>query len=70
MPELWISREDSLHIYLFDGQHYREVLQSPTFPGIPVCQLIPQYLRRAWQAGSSVALREFESALGNFTSLQ
>ncbi|NLX95920.1 MAG: Uma2 family endonuclease [Rhodopirellula sp.] len=67
VPELWIYREDSLDIYLFDGQHYREVLQSPTFPGIPVCQLIPAYLRRAWEAGSSVALREFESALGDFT---
>ncbi len=64
VPELWIYREDSLHVYLFDGQHYREVLESPTFPGIPVRQLIPEYLRRAWQAGSSVALREFEHALG------
>ena len=64
VPELWIYRADSLHIYLFDGRHYREATESPTFPGIPVRRLIPKYLQRAWQAGTSVALREFEKALG------
>ena len=64
VPELWIYREDALDVYLFDGQHYRESSDSPTFPGIPVRQLIPQYIRLAWQTGSSVALRQFESALG------
>ena len=63
VPELWIYREDSLRIYVFDGRHYRETPQSPTFPGLPVRQWIPEYVRRAWQAGSSVALREFERAL-------
>lgn len=63
IPEVWIYRKGSLHIYLFDGRHYRQSDDSPTFPEIPVCQLIPEYLRRAWQAGSSVALREFEAAL-------
>jgi hypothetical protein len=48
---------------LFDGRHYRETSESPTFPGIPVRQWIPEYVQRAWQAGSSVALREFESVL-------
>ncbi|NUQ64453.1 MAG: Uma2 family endonuclease [Pirellulales bacterium] len=69
VPELWIYREDSLHIYLFDGQHYRESPDSPTFPGIPVRRLIPEYVERAWQAGSSVALRQFETALPDTTSL-
>ena len=63
VPELWIYREDSLHVYLFDGQHYCESPDSPTFPGIPVRQLVPQYIRLAWQSGSSVALRQFETAL-------
>jgi Uma2 family endonuclease len=63
VPELWIYREESLSVYLFDGQHYRESPDSPTFPAIPVRQLIPEYIRLAWQTGSSVALRQFESAL-------
>jgi hypothetical protein len=60
---LWIYRQGSLHIHAFDGRHYREIADSPTFPGIPLGRLIPKYLRRAWEAGSSVALREFENAL-------
>jgi Uma2 family endonuclease len=65
VPELWIYREHSLHIFVFDGRHYSLSPDSPTFPGIPVCQLIPQYIRHAWRAGSSVALRQFEDALRN-----
>jgi Uma2 family endonuclease len=68
VPELWMYRENSLHVFLFDGQHYREASDSPTFPGIPVRTWIPEYIRRAWQARSSVALREFEIALRNRSS--
>ncbi len=68
VPELWIYREDSLRILVFDGRHYHEADGSPTFPGIPVRKWIPQYVRRAWQAGSSVAIREFEAALPNLAS--
>lgn len=63
VPELWIYRGQELHIYGFDGQRYQESQESGTFPGIPVKQLIPEYVERAWQAGSSVALREFEDYL-------
>ena len=67
VPELWIYREDSLHIYRFDGRHYREVPESPTFPGIPVCRLIPEYLRRAGPAGPRGGLRGFEREPGGIT---
>jgi Uma2 family endonuclease len=70
IPELWIYREGSLDIYLFDGRHYCEVSESPTFPGLPVRRWVPEYLRRAWQAGSSVALREFESVLRDHSPCQ
>lgn len=63
IPELWIYRREELHIYLFDGQQYGESADSPTFPEINVKQLLPQYVERAWNAGSSVALREFEQFL-------
>ncbi|MBV8887678.1 MAG: Uma2 family endonuclease [Chroococcidiopsidaceae cyanobacterium CP_BM_RX_35] len=63
VPELWIYRRGELEIYLLDGQQYRESLGSPTFAGINVKQVIPQYVERAWVAGSSTALREFEQFL-------
>jgi Uma2 family endonuclease len=68
VPEVWIYRADSLHIYLFEGGHYREVPESPTFPGMPVRQWVPEYVQLAWHAGSSVALRQFERTLAEFRS--
>ncbi len=70
VPEVWIYRKNRLHIYLFHGRHYREASESPTFPGLPVRQWIPKYVRRAWQAGSSVALREFEKTLREFSATE
>jgi Uma2 family endonuclease len=66
VPEVWIYREGSLLIYVFDGRHYRETSESPAFPGLPVSQWIPEYVRRAWHVGSSVAMREFEKTLREF----
>ena len=63
VPQLWIYREGWLGIYAFDGQHYHETADSPTFPGVPVSRLVPEYIHQAWQAGSSVALRRFEVML-------
>lgn len=63
VPELWIYRQQSLHIYRFDGQHYHERSDSLLFPTIPVKELMPDYIERAWTSGSSVALREFERYL-------
>lgn len=63
VPELWIYRNQTLNIYLFDGQQYQESLESSLFPTIPVKELIPVYVERAGNAGSSIALREFENML-------
>jgi hypothetical protein len=63
VPELWVYREDTLYIYVFDGNHYHESAESSTFPGMPLRRWNPEYLQRAWQAGSSLALQEFENAL-------
>lgn len=63
VPELWIYRNQTLNIYLFDGQQYQESLKSLLFPKVPVKELVPVYVERAWNAGSSVALREFDHIL-------
>jgi hypothetical protein len=36
---------------------------SPCFPNIPLAQIIPATVERAWQAGSVQALEEFERAI-------
>lgn len=61
--ELWIYRRSELLIYQFDKQQYQESQISIQFPNIDVKSLLPRYVDRGWQVGTSVALREFESFL-------
>ncbi|WP_315789182.1 Uma2 family endonuclease [Fischerella sp. JS2] len=61
--ELWIYRRSGLLIYLFDGQQYQESQTSYNFPDFDVKKLIPEYVDRGWQVGSSIAVREFEKFL-------
>ncbi len=61
--ELWVYRQNQLLIYQFDSQEYQESEISRWFPGYDLKNLIPQYIDRGWQIGSSVALREFEEML-------
>lgn len=61
--ELWIYCQNQLLIYHFDSQQYQESQISRWFPNYNLKNLIPQYIERGWQIGSSVALREFEEEL-------
>lgn len=63
VPELWIYRRGLLRLYVLTPGGYQDSLTSPTFPDIDVKEIFPQYIERAWQAGSSVALKDFENFL-------
>ena len=60
VPEVWIYRQGILTIYRLSSEGYQDSLTSSIFPNIDVKHLLPSYVERAWIAGSSVALREFE----------
>ncbi len=64
VPEVWIYKAGRLKVYRFVSGQHLDQRESQLFPGIPVVDLIPVYVKRAWQVGSSLALREFEQALG------
>jgi Uma2 family endonuclease len=68
VPQLWIYDNGKLSIYLFRDGNYIKSDISPTFPNIPLTQIIPATIERAWQVGSVQALEEFEGAIavGNF----
>ena len=66
--ELWIYRQHQLLIYQFDGTQYQEISGSHQFPGFNLKQLIPEYVERSWQVGSSVALREYEQLIESMSS--
>ncbi len=60
VPELWIYDNGRLTIYLLRDGRYTESDTSPIFPNIPITQIIPTTVERAWQVGSFQALEEFE----------
>jgi Uma2 family endonuclease len=63
IPEVWVYRQGQLSIYVLTANGYEDRSTSPTFPTVDVKTLLPEYVERAWSAGSSVALREFEEVL-------
>ena len=63
IPEVWIYKKGELNIYQFVDNSYLATDTSRIFPDFPVKQTIPQYVNRAWEVGSSVALREFSQIL-------
>lgn len=63
VPELWIYDSGKLTIYLLRDGKYINSDTSLTFPNIPLTQIIPATVERAWQVGSIQALEEFEGAI-------
>jgi Uma2 family endonuclease len=61
-PELWVYN-NKLTIYLFSDGRYIKSDNSPTFPNIPLTQIIPNTVERAWQVGTVQALEELETLL-------
>lgn len=63
VPELWIYSSGKLIIYLLTDGKYFKSETSPTFANIPVTEIIPATVERAWQVGTVQALQEFASKL-------
>lgn len=56
VPELWIYDSGKLTIYLLRDGKYVKSITSPSFPNIPLTEIIPAIVERAWQVGSVQAL--------------
>lgn len=65
VPELWIYDSGKLTIYLLAEGQYLKSDTSPTFPDVPLTQIIPTVVERAWQVGTVQALNEFEKAIAS-----
>ena len=63
VPELWIYTSGKLTIYLLRDGQYTESDTSPTFPNLPLRQIIPTTVERSWQVGTVQALEEFERVI-------
>ncbi|MCL1465216.1 Uma2 family endonuclease [Argonema galeatum] len=62
VPEVWIYRNQQLKIYLLVLQGYTETSISPTFPDLPLTELIPQLVEKAINEGTSKMLRDLRTS--------
>ena len=63
VPEVWVYDSGKLTIYLLRNEKYFKSDVSPTFPKIPLTQLIPAAIERSWQVGTVQALEELEATI-------
>ena len=67
IPEVWIYSNSKLKVYIFDrtaeGNRYIEINSSPTFPNVPIIELIPKLVNQAISLGTSRMLRSLKLEL-------
>ncbi|WP_315791680.1 Uma2 family endonuclease [Fischerella sp. JS2] len=65
VPEVWVYDSGKFTIYLLSQGIYLKSDTSPHFENIPLTQIIPALVERAWQVGNVQALEEFEIQITN-----
>ena len=63
VPELWRYGKQGLQINVLENGKYVESDFSPTFPGIPIIELVNQYVQQSKAIGSSQAIQAFRNWL-------
>ena len=63
VPELWRFEEGKLQINILEEKTYIEVEFSPTFPQLPLKDMIPQYLAQVKLKGRNKTMKEFRAWL-------
>jgi len=61
VPELWIYTEEKFTIYVFRDGKYIESSISPTFPNLPILELIPSLVKQVYSEGSRKMLNTLRS---------
>ncbi len=63
VPELWRYTRGELQINVLQGGEYFQSDSSPTFPGIPIIELVNRYVQQSKVSGSSQAIQAFKNWL-------
>jgi Uma2 family endonuclease len=63
VPELWRYENNRLQINILQGSQYQESQISPTFPNLPVVDLISEAIEQSAAIGRSPALRAFRNKI-------
>lgn len=59
VPELWRFDQGKLQISVLQGADYREVVESPMFRGLPLREVLPQYLAESKTVGRNKVIKAF-----------
>jgi Uma2 family endonuclease len=68
VPELWLCDRGELKIYTLQSGQYQSVSISPTFPRLPILDLVADVLSQSSAIGRSPALRTFRKQIRNLNS--
>jgi hypothetical protein len=60
VPELWRYGKQGLQISVLQDGKYVESDASPTFPNLPIVELIDRYVQQSQIVDSSQAIRSFK----------
>ena len=63
VPEVWIYDNGRLKINLLQNGDYQESVTSPTFPDLPMTEMVPRLVQRAFEEGTSTMLRSLRKEL-------
>jgi len=63
VPEVWIYGNGKLTINLLQNGDYQESATSPIFPGLPITEMIPCLVQQAFEAGTSIMLRQLRNQI-------
>jgi len=66
VPELWRYTQNQLRIDFLQGESYQQVSISPTFPNLPIPELVAEVLAQSSKVGRSPALRALRKKLKQF----
>ncbi|HBB30620.1 MAG TPA: hypothetical protein DDZ80_02000 [Cyanobacteria bacterium UBA8803] len=61
VPELWQYTRRGLQINVLQGGKYAESDSSPTFPGIPMIELVNRYVQQSQVSGRTQAIEAFRN---------
>src|SRR4028119_1624723 len=64
VPELWRYARRGLQISVLQAEQYIESDVSPTFPNIPIVELVNQYTQQSQVAGRTSAIQAFRNWVG------
>jgi len=64
VPELWRYARRGLQINVLQAEQYIESDVSPTFPNIPIAELVNQYTQQSQVAGRTRAIQAFKNWIG------